>query len=53
MSDCDEWRPEWKAWRSRDRSDLIAPVDAYYAGWREAIEKVFEIVAGFDGDKSD
>lgn len=29
-----EWLPEWKAWRSRDRCGL-APVDAYYAGWRE------------------
>lgn len=29
-----EWLPEWRAWRSRNRCGM-APVDAYYAGWRE------------------
>lgn len=34
-ADAGRWLPEYVAWRARSRDDL-APVDAYYAGWRES-----------------
>jgi len=41
--------PEWAAWRVKDRwAHNLAPADAYYAGWRESLARVREILDAFD-----
>ena len=41
--------PEWAAWRAKDRwVHNLAPADAYYAGWRESLARVREILDAFD-----